>query len=213
MNSRKLRNRKSKKSILLVSLAAFLILMIGGTLAYIFAQSDDVNNTFIPGEVTTTVDEEFDGKVKENVSIRNTGNVEAYIRAAVVVTWQDEKGNVHSTVPVAGTDYNISYNLNNDNGWVKSSDGFYYWTEPVKSEDEAQDNCNTGILITSCAPIQDKAPEGYALSVEIIASGIQADGVVEINGVEVPAVVNAWSSGVSELDGTTLVIRTESITD
>lgn len=36
------------------------------------------------------------------------------------------------------------------------------------------DNGNTGILIEECTYQKDKAPKGYALTVEIIASGIQS---------------------------------------
>ena len=32
------------------------------------------------------------------------------------------------------------------------------------------------MLITNCAPNAEKAPEGYSLAVEIIASAIQAEG-------------------------------------
>ena len=69
----------------------------------------------------------------------------------------------------------MSINLNQqaepEGKWEKKGD-FYYWSAPVAP------NANTGILITECT-YTDNAPEGYYLNVEIIASGIQAEGIPE----------------------------------
>ena len=80
-----------KKGILLLA-AAMLILVcgVGSTLAYLATQTGQVQNTFEPAYVRSSVIEESwnDGNlVKSNVTIKNTGNVSAYIRAAIVVTW------------------------------------------------------------------------------------------------------------------------------
>jgi len=198
MKLKQYKHRKKQKMILLVSLVAITLFIVGGTIAFLTAKTDVANNTFIAGKVSTSVDEIFEKNIKSNVSIKNTGNVMAYIRAAVVVTWQDAEGNVAPVTPVAGTDYKINYNLAAD-GWVKSSDGFYYWVEPVKSVVEDEDNCNTGVLITNCSPVEDTAPDGYSLCVEILGSGIQS--------LPTSVVTDEWSSGVSGVDGTTLDIK------
>lgn len=164
---KKLMNRKS----ILLLIAAILILgmAIGGTVAYLTANTKAVTNTFTPGKVDITVDETFDGNTKTNVSIKNTGNADAYIRAKVVVTWQDVNGKVYGTMPVAGTDYEITWG---STGWdIETSDGFYYHTTAVAP------NGNTSVLITSCAPVAGKAPEGYNLHVEIMAQAIQAEPI------------------------------------
>lgn len=193
-----LKNRK----VLLLSLAAILIVCVGTTIAYLMQQTDDVVNTFEPASVTCEVREEtFDGQVKENVTVANTGDIDAYIRADVVVTWQDQQGNVYGKKPVAGEDYTITYNLSNE-GWVyNEADGFYYYKEKVGHV--APDNV-TDVLITECAPTTDAAPAGYYLSVEILASAIQADGVSD--GVGEPgtienetAIHNAWGVDLSAL--------------
>lgn len=195
---------KMKKSIaLLVSLILVLSVTIGVSLAYLVATSGPVDNTFSPSRVTTEVNETFDGKVKTNVSIKNTGDTTAYIRAAVVVTWQDGNGNVYGTVPVKDTDYKISYNLgdpaNPEGKWILGSDGFYYWTNPVKSEEEDANNCNTGILITEAKPLEAAPADGYTLCIEILGSGIQS--------LPTSVVTSEWSTGVSSVSGTTLQIK------
>lgn len=193
---RKRSRRKTGKSIaLLVSLLLIVCVAVGGTIAFLMDTDGPLDNLFNPSQVTTSVTEDIttDTQTKQNVSIKNTGDTEAYIRAAVVVTWQDENGNVYGKAPVAETDYDIIFDLNS--GWEKSTDGFYYWTKPVLSVEENAEECSTGVLITSCTS-KNTAPEGYFLNVEIIGSGIQSkpDRVVETE----------WDSGVSSVsaDGT-----------
>lgn len=184
-----------------ITLLVFLLLIVcgaaDGTLAFLTDTGERAENVFTPSVVTTSVEETLTGTTKTDVKIRNTGSTEAYIRVAVVVTWQDKDGNVYGEAPVAGTDYDITFNLNS--GWKMSSDGFYYWTTPVKSAEESPNDCSTGVLITSCSP-KAIAPEGYYLNVEILGSGIQSK----------PAHVAAseWASGVSGVsDDGTLTIK------
>ena len=91
-------------------LALTLLLLCGasGTTAYIVASSATLYNTCTPGTVTSTVEERFDGTVKTDVCIRNTGNVSAYIRAAIVVTWQDAQGRTLPESPVVPDGYTLS---------------------------------------------------------------------------------------------------------
>lgn len=170
--------RKSGKTVtLMASLLVVLGLAVGGTVALLFDKTEPVVNTFTPAEVTTTVDETIVGDVKSRVKIENTGDTKAWIRAAVVITWQDKDGNVWGVAPVENTDYTITWNTDgtvSDAGtisagsWYKGTDGFYYYTSPVATGD------TTGVLITSCQPVADKAPTGYNLCVEILGSGIQS---------------------------------------
>ena len=175
-----------KPSALLVSLLLLLTVTVGGTLAFLLDSSGPITNVFTPSQVTTRVDESFNGSVKSNVRIQNTGDTAAWIRAAVVITWQDADGNVYGKAPVANEDYTISYDL--VSGWEKGDDGFYYWTKPVAATSEGEASY-TGILITECKPVEGKAPEGYHLTVEILGSGIQS--------LPTSVVTEKWSSGVS----------------
>ena len=152
-----------------VLLILAVVLAIGGTLAYIIANTEEVKNKFTPGEVRCEVDEQFDKlhKVKSDVKIKNTGNTAAYIRATYVVTWQKEDGTVNGKMPVAGTDYTIEFAENT--GWKLIGD-YWYYTSPVAAGGE------TGVLIASCKLAESAAvPKDYHLSVEIIASAIQSE--------------------------------------
>ena len=162
---------KKKSLITLVSLLAILCVTVGGSLAFLVDTDDPITNIFNPSEVTTAVTETNEGGVKKNVKITNTGDTEAFIRAAVVVTWQNAAGEVYGKLPVSGTDYTINFNTNTQDDpagkWTKHSDGFYYWSASVAP------NETTGVLITSCDYNANK-PDGYHLAVEIIGSGIQS---------------------------------------
>lgn len=169
--------RRSRKSAaLLVSLLLLLTVTVGGTIAFLMDSDGPLANLFTPSQVTTEVEETFDGTTKSKVSIKNTGNTDAWIRAAVVITWQDKDGNVYGQAPVVNMDYNISYNISEEveaDCWVEGEDGFYYWTSPVAAKADEKISA-TGILIGSCTALEGKAPDGYYLTVEIIGSGIQS---------------------------------------
>ena len=165
--------RSGKSAALLVSFLLLLTVTVGGTIAFLMDSDGPLNNLFNPSQVTTKVEETVSGNTKSDVSIKNTGDTTAWIRASIVVTWQDAEGNVYGQLPVEGTDYEMTLNVVNKDGWMKGDDGFYYWYLPVKSEEEAQNDCNTGVLIKECT-YKANAPEGYFLTVEIIGSGIQS---------------------------------------
>lgn len=157
-----------KKGILLLA-AAMLILVcgVGGTLAYLATQTAQVQNTFEPAYVTSEVNETFDNLVKSNVTIKNTGNVSAYIRAAIVVTWKDAAGNTTlPEKPELGTDYTLTIN---ESAWNKGDDGYYYCKQPVAS------NTESAVLITECKP--KPYDDGRKLCVEVIGSAIQSEGM------------------------------------
>ena len=158
-------HRRSRKSAaLLVSLLLLLTVTVGGTIAFLMDSDGPLHNLFNPSKVTTYVDETVSGNTKSDVSIKNTGDTTAWIRAAIVVTWQDKDGNVYGQLPVEGTNYEITWGT----GWKTGDDGFYYWTSPVKAETGV-----TGDLIETISPKGNPPADGYYLTVEIIGSGIQ----------------------------------------
>lgn len=157
-----------KKGILLLA-AAMLILVcgVGSTLAYLATQTGQVQNTFEPAYVRSSVIEEDwkDGDlVKSNVTIKNTGNVSAYIRAAIVVTWKDAAGNTMPQAPGTG-----DYTLNIGSDWTKVGD-YYYYDKSVAAND------STTKLIDTCEP-NKSYPDGRKLCVEVIGSAIQSEGM------------------------------------
>lgn len=187
-NRRRRRNGKhekifQRKTILLVICASLLILAaVGTTIAFLITGTDKVENTFTPSMISTEIEEDFDNIEKKDVKVKNTGDTEVYVRAAVIVTWMDNDGNVAADLPKED-DYIISYN---ESDWMRGSDGYWYHKQPVAAGSE------TAVLINSCKLAENaKAPQGYYLSVEIVASAIQSTPT--------SAVVDNW--GVTLNDG------------
>lgn len=193
-----LNNKKHKA--LLLSLVLLVLVGAGSVIAYIHTNTQAVENTFKPAQVTCTVlENEFDKVTKENVRIgnpKNDGkNVEAFIRVDIVVTWKMQdpdnpnKFLTYGQAPVEGTDYVLELGSSK---WQKMNDGYYYYTDAVNPGEE------TAALINRCTPKTGTAPEGYKLSVEIIAEAVQAEGgsyvTVEGQQVWMPAVQQAWEN-------------------
>lgn len=81
---------------------------------------------------------------------------------------------VSAKVPLKDKDYSIT--LAENTNWIQGADGYYYYKLPVDPQG------STGELIEECK-LQNNAsvPNGYHLSVEIVASAIQSapDSVVQ----------------------------------
>lgn len=170
--------RPKRLATLLVSLLLVLGVAVGGTVAFLSTRTDRKVNTFTPSKVTCEVMETFNNNVKSNVAVQNTGDTTAFIRAAINVTWMSNKDaadqTVSSKVPVKNTDYSIK--LADNTNWIQGADGYYYYKLPVDPQ------VSTGVLIEECKLLENASvPDGYHLSVEIVASAIQSapDSVVQ----------------------------------
>ena len=176
---------KSKKTLtLLVALLVIFTVSVGSTLAFLITQTDSVVNTFTPGEIKGDVIETFNGETKEDVkiSIGSDSDVSAYVRALVVVSWQDADGNVYGQKPVAGVDYTIT--MGTSSNWFEGANGYYYYSEPLGADLDT----TTDVLIKSCEQKQACENPKYKLNVDVIAEAIQAepkDAVEEAWGVTV----------------------------
>lgn len=170
--------RPKRLATLLVSLLLVLGVAVGGTVAFLSTRTDSKENTFTPSKVTCEVTETFNNNVKSQVAVKNTGDTTAFIRAAINVTWMSNQDAANQTVsakvPVKDKDYSITFAKNTN--WIQGADGYYYYQLPVDPKD------STGVLIEECK-LQENAsvPDGYHLSVEIVASAIQSapDSVVQ----------------------------------
>ena len=173
-----------KKSNKLFLAAAILILCLGaaggGVYAWLLSRSETVTNTFYPVQVTCAVEETFLDGVKSHVTVRNTGDIPAWIRAEVVATFVNSEGKVLATAPVEGTDYVVHWG---SAGWAKGADGFWYHAEPVNPGNLTAELIQTAKSVSS--------PSGYRLQLQIIATALQAQPDA--------AVQQAW--GVTPADG------------
>ena len=157
--------RTAKSSALVIALALILVLVVGGTVAYIFTQTDPVINTFTPTEAKITVDEETSSNKKTSITVENNSTgVPVYIRVALVANMIDEDGNVTAAATVP--------NFTLGGNWIKGSDGYYYYTEPVPV------GGSTGNLLQSSMTLDEN------MQVVVLADAIQAEPTT--------AVTQAW---------------------
>ena len=153
----------NRTAVLLVAIILLISTAVGATVAFLTTKTEPVKNTFEYAKVSCEVTESFDMHARRCVQVRNTGTIDAYIRATYVVNWLDAKGNIVASVPDS---YSYSLNVNPDDKWTKMGDYYYYLT-PV-----APRYSTPGRLLT-CTVTRPENPE-YRLSVEILATAIQS---------------------------------------
>ena len=175
-----------KALILMVSLVAILAVSVGGVLAWLATSSDDVTNTFAPGDTEIEIEEKFENNVKSDVYVTNKGNIPVYIRANLVFTWKDSAGNIIEKP--ADAVLNVSYGNGN---WVKGSDGFWYYTKPIAAGSETS-------AVVSEAKVTFPEGKGYKMDLEVMAQSIQAEPKGAVEG--------AWGVTVNS-DGSLTVVR------
>ena len=178
MNNSKFTASKKRIALFVSAIVIAIAVVAGGTLAWLNYRTEPQINTFDTGDISCQVIETFENSsVKTDVKVKNTGNSDAYVRAALVINWVDDNGNVYASVPVENDDYSLEVDTES---WFKSSDGYYYCKDKVAPGEKSP------VLVNSCRPAEGaSAPEGYHLQVKVIASAIQASPE--------EAVMEAWS--------------------
>lgn len=168
-------SRKPKRSVKPFLIAFCVCILacaaVSGSLAWLISAPEPVVNEFTPGVVTIEVDEKFDSTTKSDVSIKNTGNVPAYIRVALVPAWVDDEGNI-AAKPASlelNDDCNIAWGKDGngyEDDWFIGSDGFYYCKTFINPGE------STPILIKSCT-VKGEGHE-YDFELQVIASAVQS---------------------------------------
>ena len=155
-------------SIILISSLVVFIILCGTVFAYMFKQAADSNNEFIPAVVSCEVDEEFDGEYKSSIKVKNTGNIDSYIRLRLVSYWIDSEGNI-APLPSKMPDIQLG------DGWIAGSNDTYYYKTKVLPK-EFTDN-----LLTANVHLE-KDSNGNKQVLEVFAEAIQgkpADAVTD----------------------------------
>lgn len=157
------RKRNQKPLILTLCLVIVLLLTAAGaTLAWLTADSAEVKNIFTPSHVSCVVEESFDGSVKSNVTVKNTGDVPAFVRIKLVSYRVNGAGQHIGGAAEIG-------DFTPGDGWM-SKDGYYYYNAAVAPESSAP------ALISSLALVgsYDDADGGKQV-IEVLAEAIQAE--------------------------------------
>ena len=155
------RGGMKRSLVLVVSLVALLLVVAGGTLAWLTAQ-DSVRNTFTPAHVSCNGTENFDGTTKKNVNVTNTGDIDAYLRVKLVTYRVNDDGqHIGGTAAIPA--------FTPGDGWVAYGD-YYYYTYPVAPNEQPQHPLIDSLTLTGSYNDAD----GGKQALEIMAEAIQS---------------------------------------
>ncbi|MGI6161622.1 MAG: hypothetical protein ACOYJD_06290 [Christensenellales bacterium] len=189
---------KNKKTwVMLIAAIAIIAISIGGTVAWLTAQAA-AQNVFDPAQVTcevwegSGVGEEpnkhqetvvFDpSSVKEDVRIKNTSDIYAYIRVGLVPIWRNQSDGTGAGLNAENT-YTIMFS--DSENWFKQGN-YYYYKNPVEAGGFTED------LIATCSVKSGLGDEyeGKYFELQIVAQAIQAEGT--------SAATSAWGVNISQ---------------
>lgn len=162
-----MKNMKIKTILTLAALALLLTFAVGGTLAYLIAGTDEVENVFTPAQVDTEIKETIENNAKTSITVENVQNdknIPAYVRVAVVGNWCDASGNI-----VEPWDGEFSYNMTD---WTKEGD-YYYYKRVLAVGAETENLLAEGETISGTST--DPSKEGLHLEVTVIQQAVQSE--------------------------------------
>ena len=182
---------KKRKYLMTALLVLCVIAAVGGTVAFMFKKAQK-KNTFQVAQVNCEVHEKMDrkehkdagdtkGNTKSDICVKNTGNIDEFVRIRLVSYYVDNNGNI------AGRASSNYPDLKLKDGWIAGENYTYYYKEPVKA------NASTNIL---CEPIK--------LETKTLVNGTEVKQVIEVFAEAIQAnpekaAKEAW--GVTVTDG------------
>lgn len=120
---RALTMRRLIPAILLLTLA--LTLVVGTVYAYMFMRTGQQSTGFSPARVACEVSESFVDNTKSSITVKNTGNVDAYLRVRLVTYW------VHADEKTVAAESSPALNIVPADGWLEGTDNTFYYKVPV----------------------------------------------------------------------------------
>lgn len=162
---------------MVIATALLLALAISGTVAWLTTKDAPITNTFNPSKVACEVTESFNGTVKSSVNVKNTGDIDAYIRVKLVTYRTNEQGrHIGGTAEIPA--------FTPGAGWV-AYNGYYYYTKPVAPNAQPENALISSINLTEKYIDAD----GGRQAIDVMAEAIQS--------VPEAAVKAAWGEGFS----------------
>lgn len=177
--------RRGRATAMLLATVMLFALAVGGTIAWLIDKDSPLVNTFDPSKVTCEVQEKFDGKVKSDVNVKNTGDIDAFIRVKLVTYRTNDAGqHIGGTAKIP--------DFTPGEGWVKYGD-YYYYTQPVAPNAKPATNLISSITLTDSYTDADGGMQAIDVMAEAIQS-VPADAVRQAWGVSIaPGNVTVYS--------------------
>ena len=162
---RKPHKGRGRQAMMVLSVVLLLALAVGGTIAWLSTKTTPVTNTFTPAEVTCKVEENFNENtgVKTNVNVKNTGNIDVYIRVKLV-TYRTNDAGQH----IGGTAELPKFTPGEN--WVEYGK-YYYYTLPVAPGKKPAANLAEKMTLK---PSYEDA-DGGKQALDVMAEAIQSE--------------------------------------
>lgn len=160
---RPLNIRRLIPAILLLTLA--LTLVCGTVYAYMFMRTGQQSTGFSPARVACEVSESFADNTKSSITVKNTGNVKAYLRVRLVTYWIHGEGENAGKVAAESSPALPALSLNT--GWVAGTDNTFYYKSPVAPYEVIPS------LFSGSITLGQK--DGLLQVIDVFAEAIQAD--------------------------------------
>ena len=161
-----------KQLIAVLSLVAVVVMVAVSDYAdaYMRKTTEEIDNNFIPAEVTCDVIETFDetSGIKSSVQVKNTGNISSYIRLRIVSYYVDSEGEIQF---VPSPKVNVNYNKSD--WFIDAEEDTYYYRYPVVNGENTAEFLAEGATIKLGSYTANSIT--YYQVVEIVAEAIQAE--------------------------------------
>ena len=153
---------KSKKRFYIATAVLLVAALCGTAVAFMIKESGSRTNTFEPAFVSCEVEEKVEDNIKNSITVKNTGNIDAFIRVRIVSYWVDKDGKI-----VAKPSEPVLLKTDTNN-WIADKDNqTYYCIKPVKAEESTVNMLNSGYTLQT---------EGdYRKVVKVFAEAIQSN--------------------------------------
>ena len=172
----------NKRQIILAALGVILLIVSGisTTMLYIIDAQKETNRIVI-GYNEIDIKEEFDPPpelkqgdniYKKAVSIKNTGNTEAYVRVFADFS-SKEIADISQISNDNGETYSSLSSFTPSNGWVHGNDTYYYYTTPLAPGE------STSALFTNVKTTFENADEIQQYELIVYAESVQTK---DLNG-------------------------------
>ena len=158
--------RKISPALWVVLILAVLGMSFGGVRAYLSHSGGQVSNEF-------TTDNHPVITVRDDYSVTVTADYAVYLRAAVVVNW--DNSNTDTILAAKSGEYTLTPGT----GWIRHGD-FYYYKQAVTN----------GQSTTPVVSLSESTKTGYTLVADVAVQAIQALGTTDTD--DKPAVTAAW---------------------
>lgn len=187
MSNSDMRQKSRKKKVIsraaltATCLVLFLFCGIGGTLAFLIDSTGPIKNIFTAATVKNEVKEKFDGTVKSEIVVENTGDTPVYVRVKLIsYRIKVDKDGVETIV--GGASEIPSFIAERDWFYDSTTKCYYYKKVLEKTGDKTTNLLGASITL-------QEYEDGSKQVIEVLSEAIQA--------VPKTAVTDAWGNGVA----------------